>query len=201
MQHDVTIVLLAGGRATRLPGKLSLPIGDESMLLRVFRQLTRSGYPCVLSVREPLTQDVVGGLSAPFILDKYPDAGPLGGLASAAAVVSTSLLFAAAADLPNLDERALEALLQCYRIEITRDAIAPEAIVPRHRNGDVEPLAALYDTKALRTSAVRELEGGRRRVAAALLGLRVVYYDIPQIEESRYLNINTPEDFQNMKTL
>lgn len=169
------------------------------MLLRVFRQLTRSGHPCILSVREELPASVSSALSAPFVFDEYVDAGPLGGLASAAKRVLTPLLFAAAADLPNLDESALEALLRRYEFESERASIAPEAIVPRHSNGDVEPLAALYDTKALRASAERALRGGRRKVTEALAGLHVAYYDIPAVEESRYVNVNTAEDFQNMK--
>jgi len=199
MHDEVTIVLLAGGRATRLPGKLALPIGDEPMLLRVHRQLTHSGHPCIVSVREELSASALVGLNAPFVLDEYIDAGPLGGLASAAKRVLTPLLFAAAADLPNLDAHALEVLLRRYEGEMAGASTAPQAIVPRHSNGDVEPLAALYDTQALRASAERALRSGRRKVTEALVGLRVIYYDIPQVEESRYLNVNTAEDFQNMK--
>ena len=199
MHDKVTIVLLAGGRATRLPGKLALPIGEEPMLLRVYRQLTHSGYPCILSVREELSASALGGLTAPFVLDEYADAGPLGGLASAAKRVFTPLLFAAAADLPNLNDHAVEALMRRYEDERESASTAAEAVVPRHSNGDVEPLAALYDTKALLTSAERALRSDRRKVTEALAGLRVIYYDIPQVEESRYLNVNTAEDFQNMK--
>jgi molybdenum cofactor guanylyltransferase len=194
----LTIVLLAGGRATRLPGKLALEIGNEPMLLRVYRQMRVSGYPCVLSVREQLSSDLQVRIDAPIVYDVYEDAGPLGGLASAAAHVQTPLLFAAAADLPNLDLRALDVLLQVREREKQRNGQLPEAIVPRHADGNIEPLAALYDTNALLTSARQSLLAGRKRVSEALANLRVLHYDIPQAEEARYLNVNTMQDFERI---
>lgn len=201
MQHDITIVLLAGGRATRLPGKLSLRIGGEPMLRRVFRALTSSGLPCIISARAPLPADLFGGLDVPTVLDEYADAGPLGGLASAAARIETPLLFAAAADLPNLDDRAIDVLRRRYERESPDGRTVPEAIVPRHKGGDVEPLAALYETKPFLASAVAAVRSGRYRVSEALAGLRISYYDIPALEESRYLNVNTAQDFQSISIL
>lgn len=190
----LTIVLLAGGRATRLPGKLDLRIGDESMLERVARRLRLSGCPLVLSVRS--AAPLAGALTdVPHISDAYADAGPLGGLASAAAHVTTPLLFAAAADLPHLDARAIDAVVQRYEAET-----APvEAVVPRHPDGTIEPLAALYDTHALRASAERAIANGRLRVSDTLRSLRVVYHEIPAVEESLYHNVNTAEDFEHIE--
>lgn len=195
MRLDLTIVLLAGGRATRLPGKLGLRIGSESMLERAVRQLSRSGYPLVLSVRHPLPD--MPGVSQ--VADRYEDAGPLGGLASAAAGVTTPFLFAAAADLPNLDEQAVEALVRRYQTAVREGTTPPEAVVPRHPDGSIEPLAALYDTKALRASSERTLRERRLRVSDTLAGLRVVYHDLAAVEESRYHNVNTAEDFARIE--
>lgn len=165
------------------------------MLERAVRQLSRSGYPLVLSVRHPLPD--MSGVTQ--LADRYEDAGPLGGLATAAAVVTTPLLFAAAADLPNLDEQAIEALARCYQRAVREGTTSPEAVVPRHADGSIEPLAALYDTKALRASAERALRQRRLRVSDTLAGLLVVYHDIAAVEESRYHNVNTAEDFARIE--
>src|ERR1700737_478967 len=116
-EPTVTIVLLAGGKATRLPGKLSRAIGDEPMIVRVYRRLTSSGRPCIVSVREPLPAALAQHIPAPTVEDRHGDVGPLGALASAAVQVRTPLLFAAAADLPNLDAGVVDALEECYRLE------------------------------------------------------------------------------------
>ncbi|HEV2878953.1 MAG TPA: molybdenum cofactor guanylyltransferase [Candidatus Eremiobacteraceae bacterium] len=199
-ENAVTIVLLAGGRATRLPGKLTRTIGDEPMIVRVYRKLTGAGRPCVVSVREPLPAAIAERISAPMVQDAYGDAGPLGGLASAAAQVRTPLLFAAAGDLPNVDALIVDALEERYRQETQRSGVAPDVILPRHPNGDVEPLAALYDTTALRASAVRSLAIGQKKVTQALEGLRVIHYDIAAAEAIKFINVNTLQDLAGIET-
>lgn len=188
--------MLAGGLATRLPRKLALRIGSESMLERAMRQLGRSGYPVVLSVRKPLPE--MG--DADQIVDRFPEKGPLGGLASVAARIATPLLFAAAADLPNLDEHAIEAVVLCYEAAIDSGERPPQAVIPRHADGEIEPLAALFDTQALRASAEVAIAHDRLRVSAAIASLRTVYHDIAAAEETRYHNVNTAEDFERIRS-
>jgi molybdopterin-guanine dinucleotide biosynthesis protein A len=195
----VTIVLLAGGKATRLPGKLTRAIGDEPMIVRVYRQLTRTGRTCIVSVREPLPAAIAQLIPAPIVEDAYGDAGPLGGLASAAIHVRTPLLFAAAADLPNVDAGVVDALEERYQLETRHSEAAPDVILPRHANGDVEPLAALYNTATLRTSAARTLAQGRKKVTQALEGLRVTYYDVTAREEMKFVNVNTADDLAGIQ--
>lgn len=192
---DVTIAVLAGGLATRLPEKLSIRIGHESMLERVVRRLKRSGYPIVLSVRQPLPQMQ----AERQVVDAYADKGPLGALASVAAQVTTSLLFAAAADLPNIDETAVEACLRRFESASVDGHQRPEAIVPRHPDGRIEPLASLYATHALRAAADDAIAHERLRVSAVLDRLRTVYLDTDEVEESRYHNVNTAADLERFQ--
>ena len=193
-EHEVTIVLLAGGKATRLPGKLTRTIGNEPMIVRVYRQLTATGRPCIVSVREPLPAAIARHIVAQTVEDAHGDVGPLGALASAAAHVRTPLLFAVAGDLPNVDAGVVDTLEERYRREAQRCGVAPDVILPRHANGDVEPLAALYDTAALRASAERALSQGCNKITKALEGLHVTYYDITSREAAKFANVNTAED-------
>lgn len=195
MLLDITIVLLAGGRATRLPGKLSLPVEGEPLLVRTYRKLCTNGRPCVISVREPLAEDLARQINATTVRDTYADAGPLGALASAAAQVATPLLFAAAGDLPHIDAGVVLALEQCYLEEVQRAGHGPDAVLPRQRDGHLEPLAALYNTAALRRGSVRALDAGRRKITDALEGLHVVYYDVATAEAQKFANVNTAADF------
>ena len=197
-EHAVTIVLLAGGRATRLPGKLFRPVGDEALVVRVFRQLTRSGRPCIVSVREPLPQELARHLPAPSVIDTYDDAGPLGGLASAAKQVQTPLLFAAAGDLANIGPEVIDALERRYREEAARGC-APDAVLPRHENGDLEPLAALYDSAWLRLTSARLLALGQKKVTGMLEGSRVAYLQIKAADAATFHNVNSADDLAGIR--
>jgi molybdopterin-guanine dinucleotide biosynthesis protein A len=175
-------------------------VGNEPMLARVLHNMQKTGFPCVLSVREPLGGQLeLGG--GQVIYDKYEDAGPLGGLASSAVRIATPLLFAVAADLPNLDGAALETLLRLRKTLEARTGRVPQGVVPRHADGRIEPLAALYETTALALAARRMLARGRNKVSDALAELDLAYYAVPAAEEERYLNVNTPADLAKIKVV
>jgi molybdenum cofactor guanylyltransferase len=198
----LTVVLLAGGPATRLPGKLSLDVGGEPMLARSFRRLTEEGWPCVISVRTPLHKPLVDSLPSgadyAVVADDVADGGPLGGLCNAARAVRTPLLFAAAADLPNLSAAFASALLAAYHAALPR---TPAAVLPTWPDGHVEPLAALYDRDALIRGAAAALASGKRKVTAALDGTDVVAYPVGADEEATLLNVNTPQDYEKLSAL
>ncbi|MBV8082314.1 MAG: molybdenum cofactor guanylyltransferase [Candidatus Eremiobacteraeota bacterium] len=192
----VTVVLLAGGPATRLPGKLGLDVEGEPMLVRSLRRLTALGWPCVVSVRAPLEPPVAAVFEGSTVAyDRLADGGPLGGLHSALAHVRTPLFFAAAADVPNLSAQFAARLLAMY------DAVTPkpDAVLPTWRDRRVEPLAALYDRAAFERGAARALQSGLRKVTAALEGADVVPYLIGQEDEALLANVNTQADYERVR--
>jgi molybdopterin-guanine dinucleotide biosynthesis protein A len=194
----VTVVLLAGGAATRLPGKLGLPIAGEPMLARAYRRLTEGGRPCIVSARAPLEPRLAALIPAPVVLDEFDDAGPLGGLVSAAASVRTPLLFAAAGDLPQIGAAFVDALEDEYdRLCTAGDA--PEALVPTWPSGRSEPLAALYDARALARAGRLALHAGTRKVMTALDGLRLARYAVRAEDEPALANVNSPADYETHK--
>ena len=192
-----TVVLLAGGLATRLPGKLMLDVGGEAMLLRAFRRLTASGWPCVVSARPalaPQIQAVFAGHGAIEIaLDELEDGGPLEGLRSALRLVRTPLAFAAAADIPSLSAAFAQQLLAAYS---AAPQPKPSAVLPTWPDGKVEPLAALYDAGEVARGAEAALRAGRRKVTAALDGLEVLAYPVTAADAAVLQNINTPADYE-----
>ena len=194
---EITIVLLAGGLATRLPDKLALPIEGEPMLARVYRRLAAGGRHCIISTRTPAAALGFAALGSPaqFVIDEYPDAGPLGGLVSGAAHVRTPLFFAAAGDMPNIDASFVDALAQEF------DAAAgsgtkPEAVVPTWPDGKREPLAAVYDTHAFLHAGRQMLAAGERKVMAAVDTLKVIAYAVQAEDEVKLANVNTRSDYE-----
>jgi molybdopterin-guanine dinucleotide biosynthesis protein A len=194
----ISVVLMAGGPATRLPGKLALDVRGEPMLVHTFRRLTALGWPCVVSVRAPLAPQTGSALSGAIVaFDEISDGGPLGGMLSAAQSVQTELFFAAAGDLPNLSAAFALRLLDSY------DAAPrpPAAVMPTWPDGHVEPLAALYERDAFVRGAHAALAQSKRKVTAALNGLDVLAYRITPEDESALLNVNTPEDYERVVRL
>jgi molybdopterin-guanine dinucleotide biosynthesis protein A len=192
-----TVVLLAGGPATRLPGKLALDVDGEPMLVRSYRRLTARGWPCVISARAPLAPPLARALGDPQVaLDEIADGGPLAGLRSAAQAVRTPLFFAAAADLPNLTADFACALLAAYD---AAPAPKPCAVLPTWEDGHVEPLAALYEREAFVRGSGAALAAGKRKVTAALDCLRVLAYPVKARDASTLLNVNTPADFDALR--
>jgi molybdenum cofactor guanylyltransferase len=188
-----TIIVLAGGNATRLPGKLALPVEGEPMLARVLRSLAATGAPCLVAAGERPPETVTADVAV--VYDEHPGEGPLAALVSAAVTIQTPFFLAVAGDMPGIDAAFVA------RLVAAADAAQwPDATVPRHADGTIEPLAALYKREpwvaAARTALARE----RRNVSAALDGLRVVYYYIVPEDEPALANVNTPSDYERLRS-
>ena len=76
----------------------------------------------------------------------------------------------------------------------------PDATVPRHADGTIEPLAALYKREPWVAAAHSALARDRRNVSAALDGLRVLYYHIVPEDEAALANVNTPSDYERLRS-
>jgi molybdenum cofactor guanylyltransferase len=180
---SVAILLLAGGDASRFPGKLEHQIEGRPMLARCFDRLRASGHPVYVAARGSFSPPLDAQIDAPLLVDRHPGAGPLYALLDACGTVRADRVFAVAADQPNIDAALVARLTAAWQE-------GDEAVVPEH-DGKIEPLAAVYDRRAalregfeLRTSrnhAVRDLVG---RLHARFLPCARDYFH----------NVNRPED-------
>lgn len=180
---EAAIVLLAGGRATRFPGKLEHRIAGVPMIERVFRTVRETQWPVYVAANASFSPNVDAALDAPMLVDRRPERGPLGALVSACTAVRAPWIFAVAADLPHLESHVLQALFGARRR-------GDEAVVPS-REGRIEPLAALYARTALLAEGSRLLRTGNgsmrgliERVAARFVPMTGAYFD----------NVNTAAD-------
>ena len=181
---EITVVIVAGGNATRLPGKLALDAGGVPLLVRVHRNVA-PGRPVIVAAPD-LAAELAVQIDAPVVGERGPKRGPLGGLLAAFAAIRTPWAFAVAGDAPFVDAAWID------RLAAAREP-GDEAVVPRHADGHVEPLAALYDVAAYLREGGAELEAsGALHKVAARLRTRYVEVDDPRI----FANINTPEDYE-----
>ncbi len=182
------VVLLAGGRATRLPGKLALPSDGEPLLVRTYRNLA-GNREIVLSRSAEFDPALAAMLPIRAVVDAAPARGPLGGLLATLASVPWECAFAVAGDMPFVDAAFLD------RLDAAR-LPGDEAVVPAfERDGTLhaEPLAALYDRAAFLREGRRVFESGRGslRLVLAALRTRYVHGEDPRL----FTNVNTPEDY------
>lgn len=150
---DSAIVLLAGGASKRFPGKLQYPIGNQPMILRVYRRLAESGYPIAIAAKGSFAPEIDAQLYSPLIVDRAAPSGPLDALHAACAHLRYDWIFAIAADQPEMDAGVLAHLAAARRE-------GDEAVVPSH-SGRIEPLAALYSRRALLRARAQLRREGR----------------------------------------
>jgi molybdopterin-guanine dinucleotide biosynthesis protein A len=186
---EIGVVILAGGEASRLPGKLAMSAGDVPMLVRVYRNAS-PGRRTVISCRTGLPPEIDALLDCEKVSDRWDARGPLCGLLSAIEALSTPLFFAVAGDAPFVDTALLDKLAGMWRP-------GDEAVVPVHERAErkrFEPLAALYERAAFIREGQKVIrdEGSMHAVVERL---RVRPYLIGRNEERIFTNVNTPQDY------
>jgi molybdopterin-guanine dinucleotide biosynthesis protein A len=190
----IAVVVLAGGEATRLPGKLALAAGDAPLLVRVFRNVS-VGRETVISCNGTLPPAVDALLDATEIVDRWPRRGPLSGLLSAMSELRAPWVFAVAGDAPFVDAAFIDMLAA---------QIAPgdEAIVPRVQRAGVwrrEPLAALYAREAFVREGLPVLLAGNASLQDTIERLRTRYVDCA--DERVFTNVNTPQEYEALSSV
>jgi molybdenum cofactor guanylyltransferase len=180
---NAAIVLLAGGDARRFPGKLEHDVDGEPMIVRVYRRLRAMGLPLFVAAKASFDPAIDAALDAPMLIDRQPATGPLAAIHSACTSLAARWIFAIAADMPNVSGEVLNRLAGARG-----DGV--EAVVPRH-DGQIEPLCALYDRRAI----LREAFALRRRGRDAMRDLiECVATRFEPVEGRYFYNVNRAAD-------
>jgi molybdopterin-guanine dinucleotide biosynthesis protein A len=185
------VCILAGGEATRLPGKLALEVGDVPMLVRVYRNVS-PGRETWLSTKGPLPDAIAAHVNAPQVVDRWPLRGPLSGLLSTLSEMRAVWVFAVAGDAPFVDGAFIE------RLE-AHAAAQYDAVVPMHDENAkrIEPLAALYRREAFLREGMPVLLGGEGKMRLVIDRLRTRF--VPVQDEAAFANVNTPDDYAKLR--
>lgn len=181
--QDIGVLILAGGRASRLPGKLELDAHGVPLIVRVYRNCAGQ-WPISVCGGHALAAETQALLPVPFIADRRPGRGPLEGIISAFERLEYARVFVVAGDLPNITIRELSLLLGAWRR-------GDRATVAWGESG-AQPLVALYDRATFLREAppIEERGGGVREVAARLHARYVT------LANEVLTNVNTPEEYQ-----
>ena len=181
--REITLGILAGGRATRLGGrdKAWLPVAGIPQVLRWQRRFAAETGALLVSANHDPARYAEQGLRV--VADRMPDCGPLAGLDALAQACATPWLLTLPVDLVGVNECLLPTL---FAGAAANGACAQDDDGP-------QPLVALWRTAALRDAAARALDAGEHAVHAlqARLGMARV-----QFAGVRFGNLNTPDDLR-----
>jgi molybdopterin-guanine dinucleotide biosynthesis protein A len=186
---NVSGAILAGGQSRRMGrDKAALLIQGEPLLRRTAR-LLRTITPDVAIIgpteRAALAPDV------PVIPDRWPNQGPLGGIATALQALAGEVVLVVGCDMPFLNPALLSAMI----------SLAPgyDAVVVR-TDGRAHPLHAVYQRRCLPVLK-EQLLAGDLQVRRFLARLAVHFVEGAELDrfDPRHLstfNANTPEEWE-----
>lgn len=179
---EVTLGILAGGRASRLGGrdKAWLQRGGLPQVLRIARRFQPECASMLVSANRDLPRYVADGLHP--VTDRIPGLGPAGGLQALAEHCTTPWLFTVPVDVVDTNDCLLRTLARA----------GGEGAVAQDDEG-LQPLVALYRRDALRAALAGAIEAGDLSVQAmqARMGLQRVRF-----RGFRFGNLNTLEDLR-----
>lgn len=178
---DITLGLLAGGKASRLSGvdKAWLERDGVPQVLRWQRRFSSEVAAMLVSANRNPDRYAAHGLIA--VPDCIPDAGPLGGLDALAAVCETPWLFTLPVDLVGTNDCLLRTLAT-MRGDDGAYAVDDDGM---------QPLVALWRRDALRTVCAEAFAAG----AGAVHALQATLKMSPVVFSGfRFGNLNTPAD-------
>ena len=193
----VTSIILAGGKSRRLGRRKALEvIGGNSLIERVVERL-KPVTDQLLIVTSEEQRDLLVISGAEVLVDIYPGRGPLGGIYTGLVAAQSSQSIAVACDMPFVNAELL-----CHMIEMGSGF---DAVVPRWKNGKIEPLHAIYSKSGLAKMA-RRVENKQLWIYSLIDELNVRYVEE---EECRgfdpqlltFLNINSESDLERATKL
>jgi molybdenum cofactor guanylyltransferase len=181
---DITLGLLAGGKASRLGGidKAWLERDGVPQVLRWRRRFSDEVSALLVSANRDPDRYAAHDLIA--VPDRTPDAGPLGGLEALAGACTTQWLFTLPVDLVGTNDCLLRTLANLRGGD---GAFAVD-------DDGVQPLVALWRCDALRVACAEALVAGDCAIHALQSRLhmaRVVFSGF------RFGNLNTPDDLHS----
>lgn len=187
--HTYSAAILAGGKSSRFGRDKGLTtFRDGPLVERVIAVFKEMELPAFIVSND----DAYQTFGLPVFADEHKEIGPLGGLHTALKNASTTHCFCAACDMPFLDKRLFEAMIEYSDFE---------AVVPRY-NGRPEPLLGLYKTEALpKIEAL--IQQGNYRMSEAVEQLTHHWLDIDEntvfYHLNLFANINSHEDWRRLK--
>jgi molybdopterin-guanine dinucleotide biosynthesis protein A len=180
---EASAVILAGGRSSRtLCDKTMLPVNKRPLIEHIYEQLKPHFHEILISAND---LDKYAFLGVPIVPDCKPGQGPLMGIVSALLASKNDLIFAIAADIPEVDISLV--------FQMLKQASQFDCVIPVIDNTKIEPLFAIYK-RTVFPKANQLLAMGERKVLKLFDRVKTGFVEMKNSEW--YRNINTIDDYQ-----
>src|SRR5512142_1219494 len=195
VQRDVTAFVLTGGKSERMgQDKAALRLASGRTLLENALAVAGAvtGQVGIVGPRQKYGTYAWAG---EIVEDIFPGHGPLGGIHAALSASTTEWNIILAVDLPNVSAALLEWLLSVAQIS------AALVTVASIRRG-LQPLCGVY-RKSFRDLAEQALQKNHNKVDSSFdrNSLRILTEEeirAAGFDESMFVNVNTPEEFEKL---
>jgi molybdopterin-guanine dinucleotide biosynthesis protein A len=199
MTEQVTAIVLAGGRSTRMGrDKAALVLGGRTLLQRAIDAAgAAAGAVVVVGAPGRALPPVTSPVPITLLTDPEEGAGPLAGIVAGMAAVRTPVAVVLACDMPFVEPALLRLLVAAVRER------APSALPVVE--GQAQPLCSAVRTDAL-TSLRAVLASGTRAAAALadLPGARLLApaeWGVADSQGISFVGVNTPEEWARAEAL
>lgn len=190
----IAAFILAGGESSRMgTNKALLELGGVPLIVRTARLVESASGTKPTIVGSP---EIYARLRLRAIRDDWPNAGPLGGVATALRASESKWNLIVACDLPYLTKPWLEHLIR--RAECSNaDVVLPVS------DAGAEPLCAMYN-KSSESAIWLALDRGVRKVTDGLAGLDAEHIEPGEwkafdSEGLLFKNMNSAADYEDAK--
>jgi molybdopterin-guanine dinucleotide biosynthesis protein A len=191
---DVSCIILAGGKGTRLGrNKVVEKIGNQSLLERVISSLSTLNQEMIVVIaKESSLPQLTNNPKIKIVRDIYPGKGSLGGIYTGLVYSKSYYNLVVACDMPFLNLNLLK-----YMISVTEDA---DVVIPKVVNDILEPLHAVYSKNCVGKIELL-LEQNRLSILELFPMVQVRYIEVSEIEHFdkkhlSFFNINTESDLK-----
>ena len=199
-----SLLLLAGGRGSRMGGRNKLYLELEGSLLiegtleivaPLFREVIMLVAPGESSVVNEALSPLIKRWEISVVEDRVPSRGPLEGLYNGLSGMKEEWGFLLGCDMPTPDPEVIIGM-SCF-CSINNDAVVAE------RLGFLEPLHAFYRRSCIRPVS-DAISRGERKIKHFYRDIRLTVINENKLKElgddgSSFFNLNTPHDIEKMR--
>jgi len=183
--------VLAGGDSRRMGSDKADVVYESTPLLDRAVRLVEPLADRVLVVGRHVPDGRFAAVEAH--LDACPNAGPLGGIATALKLSAPHACLIVPCDMPLLTQDLLRRLIQACVGEVDC------ALVDNPMRGRLEPLVGVYAARCL-PPMEQAIAAGRLAIWRTLKLLTVHGVTVPDDQRDQLVNLNTPRDLSGSRT-
>jgi molybdopterin-guanine dinucleotide biosynthesis protein A len=197
MNTGCAVILLAGGLGSRLGSDKALqPVAGKPLIRHIIQRVSGLSDEFFVVTARNASRSEYSAILPDFISvisDEPKGKSPLVGIVTGLRAAKSQYAVVLSCDIPFVNRRVIELLLD--------RASGADAVIPRWREGHLEPLQAVYRRDPVLREAEQALAKGRLSPIDAINNLaRVVYVSIEDEIESidpglrTFFNVNTKQD-------